>query len=241
MIRQITESTVQLAQSQKEVAWREMAKQVAHEIKNPLTPMKLSLQLLQRASKSSSPEEFKAMAQRLSISLLEQIDGLADIATAFSNFARMPEAQNENLNLNELVASTFELFRNDAAELDMHLEICFEICQIYADKTQIIRVLNNLIKNAIQAIPENQKGKITVALTTQNQNAIIQVTDNGHGIPPEKKANIFVPNFTTKSSGMGLGLAMSKNIIEAASGTLSFQSNPNVQTTFTISLPLIYD
>ena len=241
MIRQITESTVQLAQSQKEVAWREMAKQVAHEIKNPLTPMKLSLQLLQRAAKSSSPEDFKAMVERLSISLLEQIDGLADIATAFSNFARMPEAQNENLNLNELVASTFELFRNDAAEIDMHLEICFEICQIYADKTQIIRVLNNLIKNAIQAIPENQKGKITVALITQNQNAIIHVTDNGQGIAPEKTANIFVPNFTTKSSGMGLGLAMSKNIIEAASGTLQFHSVPNVQTTFTISLPLIYD
>lgn len=239
MIQKLEESTEKLKQSERESAWREMAKQVAHEIKNPLTPMKLSIQYLQHATKSN-PEEAQAMMQRVAHTLIEQIDGLARIATEFSNFAKMPKPENEIFILNEVVQSVFDLFsKNPENGVELSAQLPKESFQVFTDKNHIIRVLNNLIKNAIQAIPEDRQGRIELSLYANGDRAILQMQDNGSGIPPEMQARVFQPNFTTKSSGTGLGLAMSKNIIEAAGGSIWLESEVDQGTSFFVALPLV--
>lgn len=238
MTLKLEESTSQLAQSEKESAWREMAKQVAHEIKNPLTPMKLNLQLLQKASERND-EKAKEITRRVTKAMVEQIDGLAEIASAFSNFAKMPQAQNERMHLNSQVAKVFDLFQHEAGNTNLSLEMCEEDCYIYADKNQLTRVMNNLLKNADQAIPENKMGYIDVRLYHDNEMAIIVIHDNGTGIPEDKKSAIFTPNFTTKSSGTGIGLAICKNIVEAANGRIWFESSADNGTTFFVEVPLM--
>jgi signal transduction histidine kinase len=237
MIQQLEENSAQLARTQKEVAWREMAKQVAHEIKNPLTPMKLNLQLLDRALQGD-PERGKEMFKRVSASLIEQIDGLAHIASEFSNFAQMPQARHEKLCLNTLVGSVCELFR-DMPGADLTAEVPEEPLYVWADKNQLIRVLNNLLKNAEQAIPETHRGRIAVRVWAAGGHARIAVRDNGTGIPREMLDKVFVPNFTTKSSGMGLGLAMSKSIVEAADGRIWFETRTGEGTVFFLDFPLM--
>ncbi len=238
MIIKLEDSTEKLKISERESAWREMAKQVAHEIKNPLTPMKLSIQYLQRAAKSN-PEEAQTLVLRVSDTLIEQIDGLARIASEFSNFAKMPKPDNQVFTLNEVVQSVFDLFaQNPENGIALSLQLPSDNLCIFADKDHIVRVLNNLIKNAIQAIPEGKQGKIDVSLYANNDRAIVQVQDNGSGIPPEMRERIFQPNFTTKNSGTGLGLAMSKSIVEAAGGSLSFESKEHEGTCFFVALPI---
>lgn len=237
MIGQLEENSAQLARTQKELAWREMAKQVAHEIKNPLTPMKLNLQLLERAFQGD-PEQGKAMFRRVSASLIEQIDNLAHIASEFSNFAKMPQAQNERLHLNALVGSVCELFR-DMQNADMQVTILQEDVFVWVDKNQLMRVLNNLIKNAEQAIPDTRRGLIEVSLSRSDNSVHLAVKDNGSGISADMIDKVFLPNFTTKSSGMGLGLAMSKSIVEAADGRIWFETETGVGTTFYLDFPLL--
>ena len=214
-----------------------MAKQVAHEIKNPLTPMKLSIQYLQHALRSD-PGRAVEMISRVSKTLIEQIDGLARIATEFSNFAKMPKAQNEQLNLNEAVSSVYNLFteHQEPAE-DIQLILPEYPVPAFADKGQLIRVLNNLLKNAQQAIPEGRHGQIIIQLYQHDGNSIIKVSDNGSGIPEEVQPKVFEPNFTTKSSGMGLGLAMCKGMVEAAGGRLYFKTSKDEGTDFFVELP----
>ncbi len=232
MIRELENSAKLLAQSNREMAWREMARQVAHEIKNPLTPMRLSIQHLQRAYKTD-PEQIN----RLSKTILEQIDNLSHIASEFSNFAKMPRAQNEHFPLGDLVASVYDLFK-ERDNMDIQLDIrTQETAAVFADKKQMMRVFNNLIKNAIQAIPEDREGKINVILEEEEDMVVVKIEDNGVGIPEEKQSSIFVPNFTTKSSGTGLGLAMSRNIVENANGNIFFETEENVGTTFSVELP----
>lgn len=234
MIRELEESSKKLARSQRESAWREMAKQIAHEIKNPLTPMKLNIQLLERVV-NSDPERAQRMVDRVCKTLIEQIDSLAHIASEFSTFAKMPVANKEYLDVNALVRNAYNLFKEEDVQLT--LDMTDEPCVVYADKTQIMRVLNNLLKNAIQAIPDDKEGQVAVKLANIQQTVIIKVSDNGCGIPKEQAEDIFVPNFTTKSSGTGIGLAMSKTIVEMAKGQIYFVSEVDRGTDFYVELP----
>lgn len=235
MVDELAISAEKLTTSEREGAWREMAKQVAHEIKNPLTPMKLSIQHLQRAWEEKDPRAVE-IQQRIAQTLISQIDSLANIATAFADFAKMPERKTETVNLNELVKQTVDLFKS-ANEAAIQLKIPVETYFVRADKDQLSRVLSNLLKNALQAIPETKSGNIEVVLLVQNDHFLIEVSDNGTGIPKELIPNIFTPNFTTKNSGMGLGLAISKSIIENSGGKIGFRTQEDSGSTFYILLP----
>ena len=209
MIDELEESAVKLAQSEREHAWREMAKQVAHEIKNPLTPMRLSVQSFQRKFDPNDPNVLLKVDE-YSKTLIQQIDTLSSIASAFSSFAKMPAQKNEMLNIVEVVNLALDIFTED------YISFTSKEKEVIAkfDRTQLIRVVTNLVKNAIQAISEEQEPKIMVSVYSQNNTVFIKVKDNGNGISEENKPMVFEPKFTTKSSGMGLGLPMLKKIIE---------------------------
>lgn len=225
-----------LERTQRESAWRDMAKQVAHEIKNPLTPMKLNIQLLRKLF-DTDPEKAKAKIERISNAIVEQIDNLAAIASEFSTFAQMPAPNNETIDLGKLIESVLLLFSKEENTLisqDLPLAPCF----VFADKNQLLRVFNNLIKNAMQAIPDDREGQIHISLSCDAQRATIAVRDNGCGIPTDRQNQIFTPYFTSKSSGTGIGLSMCKTIITMANGKIYFDSTPDVGTTFTVEIPL---
>lgn len=235
MISKLEESAQSLAKSEREGAWREMARQIAHEIKNPLTPMKLSIQYLQRALKDDATDS-KELTLRMANTLIEQIDNLSEIATAFSSFAHMPTSNNEVIDLDHYIRAVVDLFKDsEHHSINYHSQI--HPAHIYADKSQMISVFNNLIKNATQAIPEDRHGVIEVILSEEYGNYKVVVMDNGKGIPEEIHSKVFVPNFTTKSSGTGLGLAISRQIIEGASGTITFESEVDKGTSFYVTLP----
>jgi two-component system nitrogen regulation sensor histidine kinase NtrY len=237
MVMELEESATFLAESEREGAWREMAKQVAHEIKNPLTPMQLSIQHLQRAYTNGPSEKLDALFEKTSKLLIEQINSLSNMASEFSNFAKMPEYQYAEFNLSESLKSTIDLFvRSENVEIKANVK---DGVWVNADQDQMKRVFNNLVKNAIQAIPESKKGKVSVSLNTEGKMAVVKVTDNGSGIPEENYRKVFVPNFSTKNSGMGLGLAISRKIIETAGGNISFTTEINKGTTFEVKLPVI--
>jgi signal transduction histidine kinase len=235
MIAALEDSASKLAQSERENAWREMAKQVAHEIKNPLTPLKLGLQLLEKAWRDNDPK-FDQKFERFSKSFVEQIDSLSKIASEFSNFAKMPETQIERVDVFEIISQAVTIFKQSD-----DLEIIFAPSNtplyILADKDQILRSFNNLLKNAIEAIPEGRKGLVEISYDIKPGAVFIRVKDNGNGIPAHLHERIFVPNFTTKSSGTGLGLALVKNAVTYAGGTISFDTVIGQGTTFYISFP----
>lgn len=236
MIEELDNSTRELARTQRETAWREMARQVAHEIKNPLTPMKLQIQMLERAA-DKDIEKAREMMKKATKSLIQQIDNLAHIASEFSNFAKMPTANNKPFELNQLVESVYTLFKEEE-NIQLRFHASEDKINVFADENQILRVLNNLVKNAIQAIPFDRPGIIQIALYKNKGVAIVKVSDNGSGISEERKENIFTPYFTTKSSGTGIGLAMAKSIVEAAKGNLYFESKEDIGTDFYMELPL---
>lgn len=238
MISDLNDSALKLAASEREGAWREMAKQVAHEIKNPLTPMKLQLQQLVRLEKED-PEKAREWSKIVAKRIIEQIDSLAHIADEFSHFARLPAAKAIEFDLRDLVKSVFELHRVNENNIALSLFNSPEACCVFADRGQLLRVANNLIKNAIQAIGQQENGEIVIRLSTQDNHALLTIADNGPGIDETIKGRIFEPNFTTKSSGMGLGLAMCKNIIEQAEGQISFTTELGLGTTFSVRLPLV--
>jgi two-component system nitrogen regulation sensor histidine kinase NtrY len=236
MIDQLDASTRELARTERETGWRDIARQIAHEIKNPLTPMKLQIQMLERAAEKDSQKAMELM-KKISRGLIEQIDSLAYIASEFSNFAKMPIANNEVIILNEMIESVSTFF-NQEKNIDFKVILPEKIFKILSDKDQMLRVLNNLIKNAVQAIPEERKGIICIELYEHGTNAVIKISDNGIGIPENKKDSIFVPYFTTKSSGSGIGLAMSYNIIKQAKGQIYFNSVEGEGTDFFVEIPL---
>ncbi len=239
MIAELEQSTTILAQSEREGAWKEMARQVAHEIKNPLTPMKLNIQLLERAF-NSDPERGKLMFNRVSQILIQQIDNLSNIATEFSNFSKMPRANNETFLVNTVVENCFKLFReSENTNIEWSMATAPEEFFVNTDKNQLIQVLNNLLKNAEQAMPDYRKGEINLILYQREKYVVIQVSDNGCGIPLAKRDKIFTPNFTTKGSGSGLGLAISRRIIETAGGSIAFESEEDKGTDFFIELPTV--
>lgn len=233
MIDELEESAVKLATSEREQAWREMAKQVAHEIKNPLTPMRLSVQSFQHKFDVNDPEIDKKVNE-YSKTLIQQIDTMSSIASAFSNFAKMPAQKNETLNVVEIVKLALDIFSEDY----IHFIADKDYIQAKLDRTQLIRVVTNLVKNSTQAFPENQENKnILVNVSEQNQQVVITIADNGTGISEENKDKIFEPKFTTKSSGMGLGLAMVKNIVETYKGSITFTTKKDKGTTFKVVFP----
>ena len=236
MVAKLDESAVALAKSEREDAWREMARQVAHEIKNPLTPMKLSLQYLQKAidNKSGNLNELTKSVAR---TLVEQIDHLSQIAGEFSQFANIGNPRNETFNLNEPLSLITNL-HNAGENLLINWEPAAEPIMITADKTHINRLFTNLIQNAIQAVPENKPRNITVKEKVTNNKVLITISDNGNGIPLSLQSKIFTPNFTTKSSGTGLGLAMCKGIVEKTKGNIWFNTKEGEGTTFFVELPL---
>lgn len=236
MLVKLEKSSELLAQSERETAWREMAKQVAHEIKNPLTPMKLNIQHLKRVVETN-PDDIKERVSRVSDMLIDQIDTLSHIATEFSSFAKLPKANMEVLNVYDVLESVTDLFKQNT-NCDVTLYATHSL-YIKADREQCLRIFTNLLKNAEQSIPEGRKGKIDVVAFETQGLVRINVKDNGAGIPEEIQQKLFTPNFTTKNTGTGLGLAMVKNIVESFSGTISFVTDINVGSIFTISLPAI--
>lgn len=237
MIQKLGESAETLAKSERESAWREMAKQVAHEIKNPLTPMKLSVQHLQHSYKEQRPGWDKNI-ERMTQTMIEQIDTLAHIASEFSNFAKMPKANNEKINIADTITNVVALY-NETKNCKIEFNSVVNNLFVLADREQLQRVFNNLIKNAIQSVPETREGKIFITLEKPNNTVLIKIQDNGTGISDEMKDKIFTPNFTTKSTGMGLGLAMVKSIIENCGGVIWFETIVDKGTVFFIALPLI--
>jgi len=236
MVNKVEENAALLAQSERESAWREMARQVAHEIKNPLTPMKLNIQYLQQAVRNGNPN-ITELTNKVSASIIEQIDNLSYIASEFSNFAKMPEARPEELELYELLNNSLELYLNDD-HIKVTIDPGAEKLYVLSDRSQLMRVFSNLLENARQAIPADRMGNVEVALRTEDKNVIISIADNGDGITDEVAKKIFQPYFTTKSSGTGLGLAMTKKILEFWKGAIWFESKEGTGTTFYIRLPL---
>ena len=233
MVDKLEESASKLAQSEREQAWREMAKQVAHEIKNPLTPMRLTVQSFQRKFDLEDPN-LKQKVDDYSKTLIQQIDTMTSVASAFSNFASMPAQQNETLNVVEVVEFSLDIFNEDYIQFESQKD---EIIAVL-DRTQLIRIITNLVKNATQSIPEEQDLKVVfVTVKEIDDNVVISVTDNGIGIAEHNKDQIFEPKFTTKTSGMGLGLGIIKNIIENYKGTITFETEHGKGTTFIVSLP----
>ena len=235
MVDKLEESATMLAQSEREQAWREMAKQVAHEIKNPLTPMRLTVQSFQRKFDANDPN-LKQKLDDYSKTLIQQIDTMSAVASAFSNFASMPAQQNETLNVVEVVEFSLDIFNEDFIRFESNSE---EIITVM-DRTQLIRIITNLVKNAIQAIPDQQATKSIVVRVGKNiKMVVITVKDNGVGIKENDQNRIFEPKFTTKNSGMGLGLSIIKNIIENYKGSITFETQYGQGTSFIVSLPIL--
>ncbi|MGM0649225.1 MAG: ATP-binding protein [Bacteroidota bacterium] len=235
-VDELAESADKLARSEREFAWREMAKQIAHEIKNPLTPMKLSVQHLEKAYKENDPD-FDYMFDRVTKTIIEQIDSLSEIATEFSNFARIRLKEKERVDLVERIYQVEQLFAGLSStrivinnEVDGH-------AWILADKEQVIRMLNNLIKNALQAIPSGEQGIIRISLTEKEKHYLLRIADNGAGIPDDLQDKIFSPSFTTKTSGMGLGLSIVKGIVDNMNGNIYYKTEKGKGSEFFIDIP----
>lgn len=255
MREQLAESRRRLSQQERELAWREMARQVAHEIKNPLTPMKLSVQHMRRAFQrlrvpategatgDDDMRQFAGIFDRITNTLIEQIDTLARIANEFSSFARLPERVMESLDVNDVIREAAALMQEEAGAT-IELDLYEAPLVVQADREELRRIYINLIKNAIQAVPSDREGQIRIA-TAPDAEAIdaahrVQswVSDNGVGIPPEQRDHIFQPNFSTKTSGTGLGLAIAQKTVRELNGEIGFQTRSGEGTTFWIHLPL---
>jgi len=246
MLIKLEESKQALAQNEKQSAWREMAKQVAHEIKNPLTPMKLTLQHLQRTLPNASGAEsatstndpaMRRVIQRTFDSLLDQIDNLSDIATSFSDFAKMPLPKNEIFEVTGVINKAADLYADDQ-RIVLQRQIAPGPVMVKGDRQLIGRTLTNLIINGIQSVPPDRKPVLSLRLYTNDDDVQIEVHDNGTGIPEAIRKKVFLPNFSTKRGGSGLGLAIAKRGVEHAGGSIWFETTEGVGTSFFLSLPL---
>ena len=235
MIDELTQSARLLARSERESAWREMAKQVAHEIKNPLTPMKLSVQYLKRAW-DEGEQDWDQRLNRFTNTIIEQIDSLSDIASAFSDFAKMPIQKSEFIDIKQIISNTLELYKENT-DVKFLLHLPEDEYIVRSDKNQMIRVFNNLIKNSIHAIGSKKDGQVTISIKKSQYEQIVMIADNGAGISDEMADKIFSPNFTTKTGGMGLGLGIVKNIVLNTGGEIWFESEIDKGTAFYISFP----
>jgi nitrogen fixation/metabolism regulation signal transduction histidine kinase len=236
MVKKLEQSAVDMAKTEREGAWREMARQVAHEIKNPLTPMKLSIQYLQKAIDNNAPN-VKELSSSVARTLIEQIEHLSKIASEFSQFANIGNARTEVFDMHETLHSLVLLHSSQDHAIIEWKPLSRKL-MVRADKTQINRLFTNLLQNAVEAIPEDLKGRVVVSEEVSNGEVVITVEDNGAGIPAEMESKIFSPNFTTKTSGTGLGLAMCKGIVENSKGRIWFDTRAGEGTSFHVALPL---
>ena len=237
MIAALEESAQKLARSERETAWREMAKQVAHEIKNPLTPLKLGVQLLDKSWKEKDPR-FDAKFEKFTKSFIEQIESLSYIASEFSNFAKMPEIVLETLDLKAIVQKSIDLYSESEHTTVKFEDNCDREVFVKAGRDQLLRCFNNLLKNAVEARQDNIPSLIEIVMYSRQNSVFVEIHDNGSGIPEALGQSIFTPNFTTKSSGTGLGLAFVKQALENIDGSISFNTIPGSGTTFFIKLPI---
>jgi nitrogen fixation/metabolism regulation signal transduction histidine kinase len=233
MVDKLEESVKRLSRVEREAAWQEMARQIAHEIKNPLTPMKLNIQFLQRALQGEDVEEVRRRFEGISSVLIEQIDHMASIANAFSDFAKASVSHNERFNFSEVVERCVRLFANDVEWMLTEIE---PDIFLFGDKEQARRLLVNLLKNAEQSIPDGRQGEISIRLARRDEQVVLlTIKDNGTGIPGHLRERVTEPNFTTKSGGMGLGLPISYKIVEGMGGAIRFESEEGVGTTFFVT------
>ncbi len=231
MLDALEDSAEKLAKSEREQAWQEMAKQVAHEIKNPLTPMRLTIQSFQQRfdpTEENSSQKLNDFSQ----TLIEQIDTMSRVASAFSDFATLPQPNITNEDITEITRLATEIF--DSADIRLNLPAKSVSWPI--DRTQWIRVMTNLIQNAIQAVPQGVTPLIELSMSVSKERLKVQIKDNGSGISQEDIPHVFEPKFTTKTGGMGLGLAIVKNIISSFNGTIDFKTTSGNGTTFFIEL-----
>lgn len=235
MVDDLEQSSRQLAESEREQAWREMARQIAHEIKNPLTPMRLSIQHLRRMKQQEVPN-WEQRFDAVSTSLLEQIDILSDTAAEFSNFAKFYNEENSILDLNSLIKDQITLF-NNRDNIAISFTTDFEVAYVYARKSQLTRVFVNLISNAVQAVEAQRDAEIRICVQGEDDCFRVDVADNGPGVKPEDRHRLFKPNFTTKSGGTGLGLAICKNIIDQSNGEIRYEASETGGADFIIRLP----
>ena len=231
MIDDLEDSAERLAKTEREQAWQEMAKQVAHEIKNPLTPMRLTVQSFQKNSGLKKGEDQKDKLNDFCDTLIEQIDTMSNVATSFSDFATLPKTQLEKTDIVEATKKVVEIFEQNNISLETSSENIF----IKLDKEQWIRVMTNLIKNSIQAIPHDREPVINVKITEGLKTVKVIVSDNGLGVSKNNRDKIFEPKFTTKSDGMGLGLGIVRSIINSHRGKISYKSKNRKGTDFKIS------
>jgi signal transduction histidine kinase len=239
MVDEIEESAMKLANSEREYAWREMAKQIAHEIKNPLTPMKLNIQQLLKSWHDKIPG-FDKKLETFSKNQIEYIDNLSSIATAFSSFAKMPGNNPAEVDLTDQIRMSLELYKNsDNIRFDVEWPHESKVI-VYADKEHLNGIFSNLIKNGIQSIPQGQDGVVAIKMETNGNRVTVAISDNGTGIPEEIRMKMFTPNFTTKSSGMGLGLSIVRKYVENAGGSIWFESESGKGTVFYVELPVKY-
>ena len=239
MVDELVVSAEKLARSERETAWRDMARSIAHEIKNPLTPMKLSIQAAQR-KQEMDPEHFEEYFNHTADLLVEQIENLARIATEFSDFAKVTAVEPERVDIVVRLRNAVALYLHNPEGVIVQSDITVNHpVYILGNEKQLMQVFNNLIRNAIQAIPEDQMGFVNVSLSVIDMNVEVRVKDNGTGVKPDIQKRMFEPNFTTKNSGMGLGLAITKSIVTACKGDISFETEEGVGTTFIVRFPII--
>ena len=233
MIDDLEKSAELLAKTEREQAWQEMARQVAHEIKNPLTPMRLSVQSFQQRLDPNAPN-LQTKINEFSSMLIAQIDTMSQVANAFSDYATLPKAQLKEEDIVELTKRATEVFEQENVKFKS--DVTQQIVQL--DRTQWIRVMTNLIQNGIQSVPAEKPTQIKVQIKVDGKWVEVQVKDNGQGILSQNKDKIFEPKFTTKTKGMGLGLGIVKNIITSHNGSITFQSKKGSGSTFVVKIPI---
>jgi nitrogen fixation/metabolism regulation signal transduction histidine kinase len=234
MVEELRTSREQIARIEREQAWKEMAKQVAHEIKNPLTPMKLSVQHLRQAFRDKVPN-LEEIVARVTQTVIEQVDVLSRIASEFSNFARMPEPRFERVHVHELLRETVSLFR-EVEGIEFRTNFGNTHPVVVADPDELRRVFINLVRNSVQAM--DRGGRITLTTAVEDGFCRVSIVDTGYGIPPHLKERVFQPNFSTKTDGTGLGLAICRRIIEDLNGTIELESEVGRGTSVVIRLPV---
>ncbi len=226
-----------LSSNEKQSAWRDMARQVAHEIKNPLTPMKLTLQQLQRTISRDDPDALEKVGRAME-SIIEQIDNIGYIAQSFSDIAKMPPPQNEVFEITSVLHGAYELYSSDQT-ITFVKEVARGPIFVSGDRKQFAASINNLIINARQSVPDSRPAELSMRLYLHNEMVMVEISDNGSGIPQNIKSRVFLPNFTTRQDSSGLGLAMAKRIIEYAGGSIWFETHEGAGTTFFLSMPLV--
>jgi nitrogen fixation/metabolism regulation signal transduction histidine kinase len=235
MTKKLEKSKEELKRAEREAAWRDIARRVAHEIKNPLTPMKLSIQHLKKVYKTKSEEDFNSVLDKTEKLITNEIDKLNRIATEFSNFAKLPSRNYEPLDINEILEEVISLYIPHK-NIEFKKELYGKELSVMADRQEINRVFHNLLKNSIQAI--DNKGLITVKSYELKEYAIVEISDNGEGIEPETLKKLFEPNFSIKSKGMGLGLAITKKSLDDMKAEIQIQSKLNKGTKVSIRFNL---